>query len=100
MSVSGTGTALLRMGTSALRRAAAGPAGSSGATGRRAFGAGTKGTTYEGVTIHEPEAWQTNLANGVTALMWYEWTKAAERVPADGPVGRCVAPPHPSLLFA
>ena len=72
--MSGAGTALLRLGTAALRRAAAGgppQAQASAAGARRAFGAGTKGSTYEGVTIHEPEAWQTNLANGVTALMWY-----------------------------
>ena len=38
---------------------------------RRAFGAGAgKGETFEGVTIHEPEPWQQNLANGVMAAMW------------------------------
>ena len=102
MSVSSTGTALLRMGTSALRRAAAGPAGSSaGATGRRAFGAGTKGTTYEGVTIHEPEAWQTNLANGVTALMWYGRKNGRRRQSAFRPAGQSdVAWPLPTLAFS
>lgn len=83
--MSGAGTALLRLGTAALRRATAagGPpqASASAAGARRAFGAGTKGSTYEGVTIHEPEAWQTNLANGVTALMWYG-LPSASRVPS------------------
>ena len=42
-------------------------------TGRRMFGAGAgKGETFEGVTIHEPEPWQQNLANAVMAGMWYE----------------------------
>ena len=37
---------------------------------KRSYGSGA-GETFEGVTIHEPEAWQLRLANGVSALMWY-----------------------------
>ena len=39
---------------------------------KRSYGSGA-GETFEGVTIHEPEAWQLRLANGVSALMWYVW---------------------------
>ena len=59
----------LRAGA-ALRATAATTASRRVGVPKRSYGSGA-GDTFEGVTIHEPEAWQMGLANGVSALMWY-----------------------------
>ena len=37
------------------------------------------GVTYEGVTLHEPAAWHSNVGTGLSALMWFwvfvRWSK-------------------------
>merc|ERR1712216_525761 len=38
---------------------------------RRTFASGTKGHTYEGVTVHEASNWHKILSQGFGGVMWF-----------------------------